>query len=108
MSTPSRAFTAGDICITQNGRTMICDGSLVVVLAIDPTRVDCYLIRRVDGQPWPVCQRKGQIVFGKFDSVYAWPHNLRKPDLSDGWTDQEAIEQRSMQRALERAIFGSA
>lgn len=38
----------GDVCITQNGRTRICDRTLAVIVAIDATRPDePYQIQRL-------------------------------------------------------------
>jgi len=100
------AFNVGDVCITQRGQTMICDGSLVVVIAVRPGLDTPYEIRKLSGEPFPVCGRGRRLFFGNFETVLAAEHNLRRPDLREGWTDQEAIEQRSMQRRLERAVFG--
>jgi len=100
-------FKLGDVCITQNGETfgLINDGSTVVMVAIDPSRPDCYHIRKIDGQPFVAARCDGVPTFGNFDGLWACPHHLRKPDLCEGWSDAEAIEQRSLQQQLEAAVF---
>lgn len=99
-------FNVGDVCITQNARRApaINDGTVVVVVGIDRAHVHPYTIRKLSGEPWPVCERGGRLCWGRFETVQAGAHHLRKPDLREGWTDQEAIEQRSLQRMLEESL----
>lgn len=107
-------FAPGDIATTTNSRVPALNGGLLVVVTdIHPTRVDHngertpYGIRRIDGQRF-VCSsdpRTGQLRMPGDVHVYAREDQLVKPDLREGWTDQEAIEQRGMQRAMEAAMF---
>lgn len=107
-------FAPGDIAITQNSRVPALNGGLLVVVTdIHPTWVDHngertpYGIRRIDGQQFVCCTAQtGQLRMPGGAHVYAREDQLAKPDLREGWTDQEAIEQRDMQRAMEAALFG--
>lgn len=55
----ARPLQVGDLCITINSKFEMNNGTLVVIMGINPTLKDSkgvstpYLIRRVDGQPHP-------------------------------------------------------
>lgn len=108
-------FSPGDITRTTNSRVPALNTpALVVVVSVDPTRRDYrgvptpYEIRRVDGQRFACSSnvRTGHLSIPGTQTTCAREDQLVKPDLREGWTDQEAIEQRALQRAMEVAVFG--
>ncbi|MCD6673795.1 MAG: hypothetical protein LT106_13185 [Burkholderiaceae bacterium] len=110
-------FAVGDVCITQNSRVpAINDNALVIVTEVNASLLDYkgrpipYLIRSVDGRVHGATNGpKGELRFAREHTAWAREDQLRKVDMDDeGWTDAEEIEQRSMQRVLERAVFSRA
>lgn len=105
-------FTPGDLALTTGSvAPLLNDGALVIVLEVAPTRLDWagrntpYFIRRVDGQAFPLTRGDtGERRWYSSALVWCRRDQLLRPDLREGWSDTEAIEQRNIQRQLEAAL----
>ncbi|MBP6606480.1 MAG: hypothetical protein KA240_12410 [Nitrospira sp.] len=82
-------FEVGDLCVTQNTTaSLLNNGLLVVILAIDPTRfggTTPYLIRRIDGEQIPASLDMVSGVPNFFSGEIAWAaeHKLRPADRNE-------------------------
>jgi|GEM_PF-5979777 len=77
-------LNVGDLCVTRNANaSLLNNGLLVVILAIDPAHYDgaaSYLIRRIDGQriPSTLDIASGIPRFFSYSEAWSSQHKLRR------------------------------
>ncbi len=77
----SKKLEVGDICVTQHTSvSLLNNGLLVEIIAINPISASPYLIHRIDGHRIPVTVNCGITSFFAWDDAWTTAHRLRRVD----------------------------